>query len=904
MGIWRGLALAGVAVGLAGIAARRVEAQRLPGGVRPEHYSLTIVPDLKTATFTGSETIDVVLDAPTRAITLNAAEIEFVSVRAQGGTDGTSTNAGILRSAQNDKQELAPSDKQGEHGADQEAGDGQTAEVTLDAAKEQATFTFARALPAGRARLEIAYKGTLNDKLRGFYLSQTKARRYGVTQFESTDARRAFPSFDEPAMKATFAVTLVVDAGDTAISNMEVVSDTAGPGVGKHMVAFATTPRMSTYLVAWLVGDFKCTAGKSDGVPVRVCATPDKVKLTRFALDAAKRTLHDYNNYFGIKYPLAKLDLVAVPDFEAGAMENYGCITFRETDLLVAKKDGALGAKKEVVETVAHEMAHLWFGDLVTPMWWDNLWLNEGFATWMETKEAAREHPKWRFEQDAAVEMNRTMDEDAGRTTRTIRARAETPAEIEEMFDDIAYDKAGAVIAMVENWVGEETFRKGVQAYLAAHKYGNATAEDFWNAETRASGLPVDKAMQSFVAQPGVPLVTFGEQAGTEVAAAQRRFYLAGPSKEAAGVGAAGEAWTVPVCIAGAACQLLTPETRILRGSAGARFFFANAGDKGYYRTEYAPSELKAIVTNAETGLTPPERIGLLGDRWALMQAGEGTVGEFLDLTLAVKQDPNATVLESALEKVETIEARIATDADRERLDAVVRREFGGVYASLGGPRWHETDDREDLREVLFEALGRAGDPAVLTQASIETSALFAGKKPTDAAVMDAAVSLSAAKGDAAMYEKMMGLAQTATAPDMKEDALRMLTRFQTPALVERTLEYAVSDKVRNQDSWILIALLLERRATQDAAWAFVQAHWTEIARRATENSGARIVAATGAFCTVERRDEVARFFAVHPVASAQRTLAKSLDSIDDCIRLRAAQEPELRRWLDAQAAQ
>jgi aminopeptidase N/puromycin-sensitive aminopeptidase len=888
MGIWRGLAVAGVVVGLGGVAVGRVEAQRLPGGVRPEHYSLTITPDLKAATFVGSETIDVVLVAPATAITLNAAEIEFVSVKAMvGGQPMTKTNTGVLRSAQDDDS----------------SSDAQAALVTLDRAKEQATFTFAQALPAGRVRLAIEYKGILNDKLRGFYLSKTKLRRYGVTQFEATDARRAFPSFDEPSLKASFDVTLVVDAGDTAFSNMKIVSDTTVPIAGKHTVVFAQTPRMSTYLVAWLVGDFKCSEGKSDGVPIRVCATPDKVGLTRFALSEAKQALRDYNEYFGIKYPLAKLDLVAVPDFEAGAMENFGCITFREAVLLVNKRDGALPAKKEVAETVAHEMAHLWLGDLVTPAWWDNLWLNEGFATWMETKEAAKEHPKWRFEQDAAVGKNRTMDEDAGRSTRAVRAQAETPAEINEMFDDIAYNKAGAVIAMVENWVGEETFRKGLQAYVAAHEYGNATAEDFWNAQARVSGLPVDAVMRSFVEQPGVPVVTLSSE-GASDPVTQRRFFLSGAANGTSGVGVAGQAWTIPVCIKSATCQLLTPQTLELQEGPARQFFYANAGDMGYYRTAYAPEQLKTIVAHAETALTPPERIGLLGDEWALMRAGQGPAGDFMDLVLAVKHDPNATVMESALGRVTTIESRIATDEDRERMDKVVRREFGGVYAGLDKGGWFEAEEREELRQTLFAALGRAGDPAVLTEAMSETQALLGGQKPTDAAVTDAAVALTVAKGDAAMYEKMLRLAQSATDPDLKQDALRTLTRFQAPDLVTRTLEYAMSDQVRSQDSWTLIAQLLSRRETQDAAWAFVQQHWGEIAQRETENSGTRIVEATGAFCTVERRDEVTSFFAAHPVASARRTLARSIESIDDCIHLRAAQEPELRRWLDAHTTQ
>jgi aminopeptidase N len=877
MGLWSGRLSAGAACLLAAAGVMCANAQRLPGGVRPVHYALAITPDLAKARFEGTERIDAVLDAPATEITLNAAEIEFQSAKAQLGDY---------------KPEFVE------------------ATVTLDAANEQATLHFAQQLPAGPVTLQIAYRGTLNDKLRGFYLSKTKLRNYGVTQFEATDARRAFPCFDEPALKATFDVSLVVDSGDTAISNMQIVRDTSGPEIGKHTIVFATTPKMSTYLVAWLVGDFQCSAGKSDGIPIRVCATPDKVPLTKFALSAAKWDLHYYDNYFGIKYPLKKLDLIAIPDFEAGAMENFGCITFRETELLADAKNGPLGARKEVATTVAHEMAHQWFGDLVTPEWWDNLWLNEGFATWMETKAAAKWKPKWEFEQDAAAERSGIMDRDAARATRPILQRAETPAEINELFDEIAYGKAGAVIAMVEHWTGEETFRRGVQSYLNAHIYRNATAADFWGAQAKTSGLPVDAVMRSYVEQPGVPEVRFGARQSGEIAVTQTRFeerdansgmtgpHLAQASAEAVPRADDSERWTVPICIQGDGCSLIAPDTSHIKAETKAPFFFANADDAGYFRTAYSAPEYAAIVAHAETGLTPVERIGLLGDRWALMRAGDGTVGEFLDLALAVKTDSDPTVMESVLGRIEAIGVRIANDQDRTHLDAVMRREFGPVYAALGGPRRREKEDHAELREALFDALGEAHDPAVLTEAQRLTDQLFSAQKPADPSIVDAAVALTASKGDTAMYDRLLKVVRETKDPDFRDAALRALTWFDSPELVDRTLQLAVSDEIRSQDSWRLIAMMLERRETQEPAWKFVREHWNQIDRRATESSGARIVEATGAFCSVERRDDVASFFAAHQVSSAERTLAKTLERIGDCAQLRVAEEPNLRQWL------
>jgi len=840
-----------------------MQAQRLPSGVHPEAYKLVLTPDLKAATFTGDETIDVTLDAPSRSITLNAAELTFLSV-----TSGA-----------------------------------QTAEVSLDPAREQATFTFPNALPAGRAALHIRYAGILNDKLRGFYLSRTARRNYAVTQFEPTDARRAYPSFDEPALKATYDITLIVDKGDTAISNTNIVSDTPGPVRGKHAIHFATTPKMSTYLVAFLVGDFKCTSGKSDGVPIRACATPDKVGLTKFAVESAEYVLHYYDTYFGIKYPMPKLDMVALPDFEAGAMENFGCITYRETDLLVDAKTGSVPSKKRVALVVAHEMAHQWFGDMVTMQWWDNIWLNEGFATWMETKPVAQWHPEWNFAEDEAQDLDDTLNLDAQKTTRTIRAHANTPDEINEMFDGIAYGKAGAVLNMVENYVGKEVFRQGVHNYLAAHLYGNATAQDFWNAQTATSHLPVDKIMSSFVTLPGVPLLTLSTRQADSVAVAQSRFFLSESGKDSTD-----QRWTIPVCLKTSGqpvCHLLTPEENSLSIPANAPFVFINAGDKGYYRTAYTPAQFKAIVANVETGLISRERIGLLGDRWALVRSGQGTIGDYLDLLFALRQDSTAALFDSAELQLERIDSDIATGESRAGLDAAIRRQFEPVYRVLGGPRKGESFDRQELRAKLFEILGNAGDLAVLTEAGQIAARAYPARGFPDAnldpVLTEAAIRVAAAHGDAALYDRFFAASKDSSNPDLQSQALRALARFRSPALVTRTLDYAVSGQVRNQDSWRLFASLLRQPETQDQTWDYIRHNWPKVQAQLTVSSGADVVNAAGRFCTVEKRDEVADFFAAHKVDAAQRTLAKALDSINACIQLRAEQGPNLRRWLQTQ---
>jgi aminopeptidase N len=851
-------------------------AQRLPANVHPEHYTLSLTPDLKTATFTGKETIDVTLAAPAATITLNAAEIKFDSVTAE-------VNGKTL-----------------------------TPQVSEDVGKQQATFTFAKQLPAGPVALHIAYAGILNGQLRGFYLSKTARRDYAVTQFEPTDARRAFPSFDEPAMKATFSVSLTINKGDTAIANTNIVSDTQGPLPGKHTLKFATTPKMSTYLVAFLVGDFQCTQGASDGVPIRVCATPDKVEYTGYALKAAEFVLHYYDTYFGIKYPMPKLDLIAIPDFEAGAMENFGAITYRETDLLLDDKHASLSAKERVAQVVAHEMAHQWFGDMVTMQWWNNIWLNEGFADWMENKPVAAWHPEWDVPQQVTEELNSTLDLDAQAVTRTIEARADTPDEINEMFDGITYAKGASVIHMIESYLGPENFRKGVHRYLEAHMFANATAEDFWNAETASSGKPVNKIMPTFIQQPGEPLLTFAEPQAGKVTVTQRRFYLNSKLHSPAQ-----QTWTIPVCLrtqlqakdssAGTAdCPLLSTAKGELpvNSWSGSGILYGNAGAAGYYRSVYAAPLLQSLVNHAEDGLSPRERIMLIGDVWAQVRNAKQSVGESLQLDAALKSDPSSRVLSTETEGLSTVYARLlATPAEHQAFERWIVMTYKPALEALGVPKHGDTADTEWLRAELYGVVGEMGkDPGTIDYLKQQADKYLANQDSVDPNLVPVALDVAARNGDAELFDKLQKVFETNNDPQRAEQALGLLSRFENPALTRRALEYAASGKVKNQDSLFIFAGALAGSGTHDVAWQWITHNWPAVQAQLTEMNGARVVSATASFCSAEKAQEVKTFFAAHPVHAAARAIGIAESHINDCMQFRGEQEANLKSWLAAHA--
>jgi aminopeptidase N len=844
-------------------------AQRLSGGVVPSHYTLWFAPDLTTNSFRGRETIQVQLKSASSSITLHAAEIDFgaVTVTAAGRT--------------------------------------QTARVTLDARAETATFAVPTTIPAGNASIQITYTGILNDKLRGFYLSQANGRKYAVTQMEATDARRAFPSFDEPIYKAVFDISLMIDTGDTAISNGAQVSDTPGPEQGKHTITFAPSPKMSTYLVAMVVGDFVCRDGSADDIPVRICSTPDKRALTGFALEAAEQQLAFYNSYTGIKYPFKKLDIIAVPDFAAGAMENLGAITFRERLLLVDPERASLGVRKNVAGVISHEIAHMWFGDLVTMKWWDDIWLNEGFATWMANKPLAAWRPDWQVELDDTEDTQSALSLDALRSTRAIRTRVETPEQINEVFDPIAYEKTSAVLRMLEAYTGPEAFRKAVSSYLTKYSYSNAAGEDFWSEVTRVTGKPVDRIMRAYVEQAGAPVLSIRASCAgdtTTVTLSQGRF-----TGSPGATPQASQAWTFPACLkplpgSPAQCQVVDRAQQAMTLKGCAANVFANPDARGYYFSEYTPEALRALARTARTALTPAERLSLLGDEWWMVRAGRHDVGVYLDLGGALATDDTPAVIEAIAARLATTGEYIVGESERPRYEAWIRERFGPALSSLGLPgEVRDTDDRQSRRGTLLNLLAVTGDdPEYRKRARDLAEKYMADRTSLPATLAPTVLRVAAAAGDAALYDRYIGETEKQAAdPEEYYRFFNALPAFRDPALVTRTLEFAISSKVRTQDTSTLIGGLLGRPWARDAAWDFVKANWSTLTEKLGIFQGIPgIVGSLGSFCSTDKANEIRQFFMKNPVPAAERTLQQSIERIDNCAALVKRQAPAVASWL------
>ena len=859
----------GLFIGIATLTALPAAAQRLPRTVTPDHYDLGFVVDLARERFEGTETIRVQVAEPTSRVVLHAVDLELREVTIGAGAAA------------------------------------QKAAVSQDEGAQTATLTVPKPITIGATEVHIRYSGVLNSQLRGFYISQTKQRKYAVTQFEATDARRAFPCFDEPSFKATFALTVTVDRGDIAISNGKVLSDTPGPAMTQHTLKFSTTPKMSSYLVAIAVGDFRCLDGTAEQTPIRICATPDKRDFGAIALESAKRILQFYNGYYAIKYPFGKLDVVAVPDFAAGAMENTAAIFYRETDLLADTKTASVDTRKKIMSILAHEMAHQWFGDVVTMAWWDDIWLNEGFATWMANKPLAAARPDWHVDVDEAQETQKALALDALKATRPIHNDATTPADIDAAFDAIAYQKGASVLRMLESYVGADAFRAGVNAYLQAHAYANATSEDFSKALSTASGKPVERILPTFVNQPGVPLLDVSLSCAggqTSLTLRQQRLFVDGARAD-------GGRWQIPVCVKAAgreaaSCEVLTEPSHTVALPGGcAPWAFANAGARGYYRTAYASDILRAMAPRVESELTPPERLSLVADEWALVQARIHSVSDYLTLAAGFGREHTSGVVDELARALRFIADELTTPETRPRLAAFTRSLFRPLLDDVGfTPAPGDRDDRRSLRAAVIGLLGGvADDPDVVSRARAATTRALTGGEALESTMADAVIRTAAAHGDAALFDGLAAAAERTESPEDHYRYLFGLGAFRDPALIDRGLALALTPQLRTQDTALYLAQFFGNAAARDRALTFVEGHWTDLAPKvAIVGSDVVLAQSMGGICDARSRERVQQFFAAHPMPSAARAVEQTLERIDSCVGLRARETAAVEAWLGA----
>lgn len=839
---------------------------RLPGHVVPHRYDLTIEPDLEAAEFTGHVDIAVTIEEATDEIILNAIELDLGDI-----------------ALTNDR------------------GQDLSATVTYEEDTERARLALSGDAAPGDWTLSIEFRGILNDKLHGFYRStftdpDGRQRTLATTQFEATDARRAFPCWDEPEYKAVFAVTLVVERGLLAVSNTREV-DRREAGNGKVAVRYADTMKMSTYLVAFVVGPLEATEPIDvDGIPLRVVHAPGKGHLTGFALEAGAYFLRWLADYYAIPYPGDKMDFVAIPDFAFGAMENVGAVTFRENAVLVDPGVARHLELERVSSVIAHELAHMWFGDLVTMKWWNGIWLNEAFATFMEMMASDSFRPEWKTWLEFAPSRGHALDTDALAATRPVEFEVEAPKEANQMFDSLTYEKGSALLRMLQQFLGEETFRRGVDEYLRANAYGNTETDDLWAALEKASGRPVGAMMDSWIFQGGFPEMEISlSPEGDGILAEQRRFgYL--PE-------ARGGDWFVPLVArlgdgkteeTATAIVGATPEE--IRASGPIRWAVANAGGNGFYRVRYAP-ELMDVLLNRLGDLDPLERYTLLDDTWAQLKAGRIDAGTYLDLAARYRNETESAVwgrLTGTLDRLR----RIAPPDARPAYERWVQELLEPTADRLGWePEEGEDDLTRKLRGTVLRALGIIGKQGhIRDRARRVVDRMFESPGSVDPDVAVAAIYVTADAGTEADYQRFYEKYEQAADPQEEGRFLYALPGFPQPGLAEETFKMTLDGRIRIANGPMVVGRLLAGETNGSLVWDLITDNWSRlvelfppmILKRAVETIWTRH----------DRAADIRAFLAAHEVPHSEKAIAQALERLDVAERLAQRESNRLRSYL------
>jgi puromycin-sensitive aminopeptidase len=859
---------------------------RLPRHAWPRRYELELRPDLDRSRFDGKVGIDVDVREASDRLVLHSVELELGTVELTAA-DGTVS----------------------------------VPDVSFDEADQMAILAFDRAITPGSYRLTIEFTGILRDQLRGFYRSTFRddsgaERVIATTQFEAADARRAFPCFDEPEFKATFALTLVVDENLAAVAN-GALAERRPRGDGTVEIRFSETMPMSTYLVAFVIGPFELTDPIDvDGVPLRIAAVTGKLDLCGYAVDAARHALTFLTDYFGIPYPGGKLDHVAVPDFAFGAMENLGCVTYRESLLLVHPAAAAQTELQRIVAVVAHETAHMWFGDLVTMKWWNGIWLNEAFATFMEVTASDAYRPEWQVWAAFGAGKAAALGIDGLRATRPVEYAVGRPEEVDGMFDVLTYEKGGSVLRMLEQYLGPEVFRRGISHYLKSHAYGNTETADLWDALESVSGEPVRTIMSSWIYQRGYPVIEAAlDDDGATLVLRQRRFLYSGPAAVPAPAdapaggdgGSTGEPrWAVPVNLRASVAGEVRHERLLLDGEevrlsfpGPADWVVVNEGAWGFYRVAYSPELRDRLLAAGPAQVVDPlERLQLLGDAWAAVVAGTGALEDWAAAARAIAAEPDPDVWTSLSGVLNALDLA-GDDDDRAALARFAREIAGPAWAALGwDPVPGESDRTAIARGRVVRVLADfAGAEDVIAEARRRLAAHLepgsGGRAGTAAAsaappagalspdLIGAAAHIAVATGGPDDWEQVRAAYRAAERPQDRLRYLYALADASDPGARRQTLDMTIGPEMRSQDAPFVVGLALGRRGAAPAVWEWLEEHWDQVAERLTPALLLRTLEGTAAIVDPDLAARVRAFCKERHAAVSSIRLEQILERMD-----------------------
>ncbi len=810
--------------------------------VFPINYELEFEPDFKKFTFRGREKISIKISRPTNKIVLHAAELEIKQCKISWN--------GI---------EIKPKPR-------------------LDEKTEELTLVFSKKI-SGKAVLSIDFIGQLNDKLVGFYRSKYKykgrEKHLATTQFEAADARRAFPCWDEPEAKATFDVSLLVDKTHTAISNMPVTSKKIVSQ--KILYKFDTTPIMSTYLLYLAVGEFEHISTKSGKTLIRVITTQGKKQQGKLSLEFTKQFLSYFEKYFKIAYPLPKLDMIAIPDFASGAMENWGAITFRETILLYDPKTSSTETKQHIAEVIAHEIAHQWFGNLVTMKWWNDLWLNESFATFMATKAVDALYPEWDFwDQFLISEMTGGLSLDSLKSSHPIDVPVKSPADVRQIFDEISYNKGGCVLMMLENFIGDDNFRKGLHSYLKKHEYANATTEDLWNSLGAISRQPVRQMMNTWVRQVGYPIIE-AKIKDSKLKLSQSRFLLENNGKTKQGN------WIIPLSVRTG--DKVT--TKLMKGPITIPYkedwFKVNDGQKGFYRVKYDKDALDLLARQVEEKtISNVDRWSIHHDLFALCISNQISFRNYLDFIRHYEDEDDYVVLSDIIASLNFFYIISSKEKFWDEIKEFNLDFFNKIFAKLGwDPANGEKSTSSLLRSQVISSLGRLEDQDIVTEAKIRFANLLkTGKLNPD--LRSPVYSIIAWTGDSSTYQKMLSLYRKAPTQEEMVRLLSSLANFQDKKLLSKTLLFTLSKEVRTQNLFQPIARMVTNPQGKELVLPWIKQNWKGIVSRFGIGNPLlnRIIGSVSIEADFEKEKEIRNFFAKYHVPGTEMKLAQTLERI------------------------